>query len=395
MAKIANKPTCKSRKNETADAVAEWIQTSATLTEIQQRPCKAAKLSKAPKSVKLLEIPLYPSKKSAAQKMHKKAEAARKKNIIYKIVWKQRAPPKKNPKPLEHSKNCQSSFKNSENRLKTQKSPKLAQKSKKISHCKVFFRKFPHKKANSCTTSRTTTANSRTKSPNSRTRAAENWPKTVFLGKICVLSAFGPYKTDFSVNLSQNAQKRLFLTKLAFFPLCLAKSCFFQWIQVFLSCVVLTEVVFPSFCPWKCFWRKNSRVFWLAWSSNSQLKEVEWFWRLIGEPVAERACMLASARLSPEGQFWSKLSVLFSVWAGKTRSFKELLVVVVWATRTVYEGNGRCGVCWVFSLHANRLVAVVCVNLLSLGAWRLSCALPAFCLCVRLVWRLSGSVLEC
>ena len=69
VAKIANKPTCKSRQNETADAVAERIQTSATLTEIQKRPCKAAKLSKAPKSVKLLEIPLYPPKKSAAQKI--------------------------------------------------------------------------------------------------------------------------------------------------------------------------------------------------------------------------------------------------------------------------------------------------------------------------------------
>ena len=32
-----------------------------------------------------------------------------------------------------------------------------------------------------------------------------------------------------------------------------------------------------------------------------------------------------------------------------------------------------------FSLHANRLVAVVCVNLLSLGASNLSCILPAFC----------------
>ena len=43
-------------------------------------------------------------------------------------------------------------------------------------------------------------------------------------------------------------------------------------------------------------------------------------WRLIGE-TAERACMLVS--VSPEGQFRSKLSVLFSVWAGKTHSFKE------------------------------------------------------------------------
>ena len=47
---------------------------------------------------------------------------------------------------------------------------------------------------------------------------------------------------------------------------------------------------------------------------------------------------------------------------------RNLLVVVVWGTRTVYEGNDRRGVCWVISLRANRLVAAVCVDLLGLGA---------------------------
>ena len=32
------------------------------------------------------------------------------------------------------------------------------------------------------------------------------------------------------------------------------------------------------------------------------------------------------------------------------------------------KGIGRRGVCWVFGLHANRFVAVVRVNFLSLGA---------------------------
>ena len=273
VAKIANKPTCKSRKNETADAVAEWIQTSATLTEIQKRPCKAAKLSKAPKSVKLLEIPLYPPKKSAAQKIcTKRLKLPGKKHNLQNRL-KTESIPQKIPKPPEHSKNCQSSFKNSENRLKTQKSPKLTQKSKKItenSHTKRQIPaqfpaqqgKFPHK------------------TPKFPHKSGGKLPKNGFWAKFAFLALLVHEHRFFSESVPKRPETA-FSDKNSIFCFVSRKQSFFSEFKYF--CLAWFWSGFCKFLPFKMLLRKNSRVFWLAWYSNSQLEEVEWFWRLIGE----------------------------------------------------------------------------------------------------------------
>ena len=140
--------------------------------------------------MKLLEIPLYPPKKSAAQKICTKRPKLPGKKHNLQNRLKTESIPQKIPKPPEHSKNCQSSFKNSENRLKTQKSPKLTQKSKKLAIAR-FFRKFPHKKANSRTISRTT-GQIPAQNPQIPAQERRKIAQKRFLGKICVFSAFGP-----------------------------------------------------------------------------------------------------------------------------------------------------------------------------------------------------------
>ena len=98
--------------------------------------------------------------------------------------------PPKTPRPPEHTKNGQSSFKNSEDRLKTQKIPKLAQKRKKLAIAR-FFGKFPHKKANSRIISRTK-RQIPAQNPQFPAQERRKIAQKRFLGKICVFSTFCP-----------------------------------------------------------------------------------------------------------------------------------------------------------------------------------------------------------
>ena len=214
--------------------------------------------------MKLLEIPLYPPKKSAAQKICTKRPKLPRKNIICKTASKQRAPPKKSQNHLSTQKIVkvlQKLRKSPENTKKSEVNPKQ----QKISHCKVFQKipaqkgKFPHNFPHN-------RANSRTKPPNSRTRAAENCPKTGFWAKFAFL-AFLVHKHRFFSESVPKRPETAFSDKNCIFCFVSRKQFFFSEFKY--------EVVFASFLPLKMFLRKNSRVFWLAWSSNSQLKEVD------------------------------------------------------------------------------------------------------------------------
>ena len=165
--------------------------------------------------------------------MHKKAEAPRKKKKLQNRLKTEKLPPKI-PKLPEHTKNCRSSFKNSENRLKTQKNPKLTQKRKKLTIAR-FFKKFPHKKANSRTVSRTT-GQIPAQNPQIPAQEGRKIAQKRLLGKICVFERVSSVKTDFSVNLLFLVPKRpetSFSDQIAFFALFLHKQLIFSQFKYF------------------------------------------------------------------------------------------------------------------------------------------------------------------
>ena len=144
------------------------------------------------------------------------------------------------------------------------------------------------------------------------------------------------HKDRFSMNLLFLVPKRpetAFSDKNCFFCFVSSQTIDFLSIQVFLSCVVLKR--FLQGFALEIVFAKEQLCFLARLVQQQSVERVGVIWRLIGETVVERACVLAS--VSPEGQFRSKVFVLFSVWVGKTHSFtdgsKNLLVVAVWATR--------------------------------------------------------------